>query len=63
MKRTINNHSQIINLNVSSVGCAPCKNAATNMQQKIEKKKINEIKIKKIKEIINSIFESSKSGS
>ena len=63
MKRTINNQSQFINLNVSSVGCTPCKNAATNMQQKIEKKKVNEIKIKKIKEIINSMFESSKSGS
>tara|TARA_B100001996_G_scaffold54167_1_gene38509 strand:- start:3994 stop:4185 length:192 start_codon:yes stop_codon:yes gene_type:complete len=62
MKRTINNHNQTINLNLSSVGCAPCKNAVLNMQQKISKKNTNEIKIKKIKEIINSMFESSKSG-
>ena len=63
MKRAINNHNQTINLNVSSVGCAPCKNAALNMQQKISKNNTNEIKIKKIKEIINSMFESSKDGS
>jgi len=62
MKRTINNQSQFINLNISSVGCAPCKNAALNMQQKIAENKKNEIKIKKIKEIINSMLESSKSG-
>ncbi len=54
MKRTINNQNQIFNLNVSPIGCAPCKNAATNIQHKINKTKINEIKIKKI---INSMFE------
>ena len=51
-----------LNLNKSSSPCAPCKNAVLNMQQKISKKNTNEIKIKKIKEIINSMFESSKSG-
>ncbi len=62
MSRTINNQHKVISLNISSVGCTPCKNAAIKMQQKIRKKKLNEIKINKIKEIINSMFDGSKNG-
>ena len=58
----MNNQHKVINLNISSVSCTPCKNTAIKMQQKISKKKLNEIKINKIKEIVNSMFDGSKNG-
>ena len=45
-----------LNLNKSSVGCAPCLKEALNMNENFKKKSSNEIKIDKIKNIVRSIF-------
>ena len=49
-------------LNKSSTGCAPCLERAKKIDRKVNGRKLNEIKINEIKEIVRSIFESSKNG-
>ena len=51
-----------LNLNKSSSPCAPCLNEALRIEQQINKKSLNEIKIEEIKKIVSSIFDSSKYG-
>ena len=62
MKRTNKQDNRLnkpsFDLNKSSVGCAPCLNQALKIDRKINNRSPNEIKIKEIKEIVNSIFES-----
>ena len=48
-----------LNLNKSSVSCAPCLNIALKIEKRVNNRSLNEIKINEIKEIVNSIFESS----
>ena len=64
MKRTdkekIDLNNPLIDLNKSSTGCAPCLNEALKIERKINKKSLHDIKINEIKEIVNSIFKSSK---
>jgi|TARA_Y100000590_G_scaffold393332_1_gene471557 hypothetical protein len=50
----------LLDLNKSSTGCAPCLNEALKIERKINKKSLHDIKINEIKEIVNSIFKSSK---
>ena len=50
------------NLNKFSKGCAPCLERAKKIDRKVNGRKLNEIKINEIKEIVRSIFESSKNG-
>ena len=50
----------MLDLNKSSTGCAPCLNEALKIEWKINKKSLHDIKINEIKEIVNSIFKSSK---
>ena len=66
MKRTIkrelnlNEASPIeTNLNENSTGCTPCLNEALKIERQINNRSLSEIKIKEIKKIVNSIFESS----
>ena len=56
MKRT---NKKELNLNKSSVSCAPCLNKALKIEKRINNRSLNEIKINEIKEIVNLIFESS----
>ena len=64
MKRTDkiekNLNEPSFDLNKSSTGCAPCLNEALKIERKINKKSLHDIKINEIKEIVNSIFKSSK---
>ena len=46
MRRTI---KKDLNLNKLKTGCSPCLNEAKKMQQKIAKRNLSEIKIKKLK--------------
>ena len=57
-RRELNLNKPSFDLNKSSVGCAPCLNQALKIDRKINNRSPNEIKIKEIKEIVNSIFES-----
>ena len=57
-KKDISLNKPSFDLNKSSVGCAPCLNQALKIDRKINNRSPNEIKIKEIKEIVNSIFES-----
>ena len=57
MKRT---YKRELNLNRSSVGCAPCYNEALKIDRQINKRTLNEIKINEIKKIVRSIFKSKK---
>ena len=63
MKRTnkekFNLNEPSFDLNKSSTGCAPCLNEALKIDQKINNRPLNEIKINEIKTIVRSIFESS----
>jgi len=63
MKRTnkekFNLNEPSFDLNKSSTGCAPCLNEALKIDQKINNRPLNEIKINEIKAIVSSIFESS----
>ena len=61
-KRKLNLNKPLFDLNKSSTGCAPCLNQASKIDRKVNNRKLSEIKIKEIKEIVNSIFESSKNG-
>ena len=45
-----------INLNQLKKGCSPCMSEAEKMQQKISDRKISEIKIEEVKNILFSIF-------
>ena len=65
MKRTnkveinLNQSSQEYDLNNSTKGCAPCLKEAFEIERKVNNRSLNEIKINEIKDIVNSIFESS----
>ena len=48
--------SSKINLNKSSIGCAPCLSEAIKVKKKINGRSLAEIKIEEIKKIVNSIF-------
>ena len=67
MKRTnkekFNLNEPSFDLNKSSTGCAPCLNEALKIDQKINNRPLNEIKINEIKAIVSSIFESSNDSS
>ena len=62
MKRTnkveinLNQSSQEYDLNKISTGCAPYLNEVSKMEQKISKRKLSEIKIEEIKDIVKQIF-------
>ena len=58
-KRKLNLNNPSFDLNKSSNGCAPCLNEALKIDQKINNRPLNEIKINEIKAIVRSIFESS----
>ena len=58
-KRKLNLNKPSFDLNKSSTGCAPCLNEALKIDQKINNRPLNEIKINEIKAIVRSIFESS----
>ena len=49
-------------LNKSLIGCAPCLKEALKIDRIVNNRSLNEIKINEIKDIVNSIFESSKDG-
>ena len=57
MKRTF---KKDLDLNKSSVGCAPCIKEAYKIEKKIEERSLSDIKIEEIKEIVNSLFENKK---
>ena len=59
-KRKFNLNKPLFDLNQSSTGCAPCLKEAFEIERKVNNRSLNEIKIKEIKAIVNSIFESSK---
>tara|TARA_B100001996_G_scaffold367870_1_gene339889 strand:- start:587 stop:790 length:204 start_codon:yes stop_codon:yes gene_type:complete len=59
-KRRLNLDQPSLDLNQSSTGCAPCLNESLKIDTKVNNRSLNEIKIKEIKAIVNSIFESSK---
>ena len=46
-----------LDLNKSSVGCAPCTNEAFKIEEKINGRSLSDIKIEEIKEIVNSLFD------
>ena len=58
-KRKFNLNKPSFDLNKSSGGCAPCFQEALKIDKKVNNRSLNEIKINEIKEIVNSIFESS----
>ena len=47
---------QDINLNKLKTGCSPCMREAERLKQKISNRKISEIKINEIKNIVSSMF-------
>ena len=49
-----------LDLNKSSIGCAPCINEALKIEKKIDGRSLSDIKIEEIKEIVNSLFEDKK---
>ena len=49
-----------LDLNKSSIGCAPCINEALKIEKKIDGRTLNDIKIEEIKEIVNSLFDGKK---
>ena len=56
-KRKLNLNKPSFDLNKSSTGCAPCLNEVLKIDQKINNRPLNEIRINEIKEIVRSIFE------
>ena len=56
-KKTIN---RVDDLNKSSVGCYPCKKEAKKIERKMREEKLSELKIDKIKKIVESIFQYTK---
>ena len=63
MKRTnkIDNYldEPSFDLNKSPTGCAPCLKEVLKIDRIVNNRSLNEIKINEIKDIVNSIFESS----
>ena len=63
MKRTNKRKTDLnkpsFDLNKLSTGCAPCLKEALKIERLVNNRSMNEIKINEIKEIVNSIFESS----
>tara|TARA_Y100000590_G_scaffold302309_1_gene340812 strand:+ start:286 stop:504 length:219 start_codon:yes stop_codon:yes gene_type:complete len=59
-KREKNLNEPSFDLNKSSTGCAPCLKEALKIDRQINERPLNEIKIKEIKKIVRSIFQSSK---
>ena len=57
MKRTF---KKDLDLNKSSLGCAPCIEEVYKIEKKIEGRSLSDIKIEEIKEIVNSLFENKK---
>ena len=53
MRRSIKKE---INLNKLKTGCSPCMREAQMMKKKISNRKISEIQMSEIKDIISSIF-------
>ena len=53
MRRT---NKKKINLNKLKTGCSPCMREAELMKQKISNRKLSEIKINEIKDIVSLIF-------
>ena len=53
MRRSI---KKDINLNKLKTGCSPCMREAKMMKQKISNRKISEIQMTEIKDIVSSIF-------
>jgi len=49
-----------LDLNKSSIGCAPCINEALKIEKKIDGRTLSDIKIEEIKEIVNSLFKAKK---
>ena len=45
-----------VNLNKLKTGCSPCMSEAKKMEQKISNRKISEIRINEIKDIVSSMF-------
>ncbi len=58
-KRKLNLNKPSFRLNKISTGCAPCLGEALKIDQEINCRPLNEIKINEIKAIVRSIFESS----
>ena len=61
-KRKLNLNKPLFDLNQSSTGCAPCLKEALEIERKVDNRSLNDIKIKEIKHIVNSIFGSKKNG-
>ncbi len=59
-KRKFNLNKPLFDLNKSSKTCVICFNEALKIDRKVNNRSLNDIKIKEIKEIVNSIFESQK---
>ena len=53
MRRTSKNSN---NLNKLRTGCSPCMSEAKKMDKKISNRKVSEIKIEEVKEIVSSMF-------
>ena len=53
MRRSTNKK---INLNRLKTGCSPCIREAKRMEQKISNRKMTEIKINEIKDMVSSMF-------
>ncbi len=45
-----------VNLNKLKTGCSPCMSEVKKMEQKISNRKISEIRINEIKDIVSSMF-------
>ena len=58
-KRKLNLNKPSFDSNKLSNGCAPCLNEALKIDRKVSNRSLNQIKIKEIKEIVNSIFKGS----
>ena len=53
MRRTKKHY---LNLNKLKTGCSPCLEEVKKMEKKIHNRKLSEIKIQEIKDIVSSIF-------
>ena len=56
-KRELCLNNPLIDLNKSSVGCAPCLNETFKIKRRINERSMSQIKIEEIKKIVDSIFE------
>ena len=46
----------LLDLNMSSSGCAPCLKEVSKINRQVNRRPLNEIKIEEIKKIVRSIF-------